>query len=117
MLNKEAEIKVQQHYERAGHEMEQAVKAAVKSIQNEVKEVLQSNLVQAFVARLALPQKVSAQNVRSGVDVEQLKSQVERLLEIGKTVGLNRIGDESWLDKNSRRWIFTLYGCGREQSS
>ncbi len=91
MLNKQAEIKVQHHYERAGHEMEQAVKAAVESIQNEVKEVLQSNLVQAFVARLALTQKVSAQNVRSGVDVEQLKSQVERLLEIGKTVGLNPI--------------------------
>ncbi|MEG5158983.1 50S ribosome-binding GTPase [Microcoleus sp. AT3-A2] len=91
MLNKQAEIKVQQHYERAGREMEQAVNTAIESIQDEVKEVLQSNLVQAFVARLALTQKVSAQNVRSGVDVEQLKSQVEGLLEIGKTVGLNPI--------------------------
>jgi len=91
MLNKQAEIKVQQHYERAGREMEQAVNTAIESIQDEVKEVLESNLVQAFVARLALTQKVSAQNVRSGVDVEQLKSQVEGLLEIGKTVGLNPI--------------------------
>ena len=91
MLNKQAEIKVQEHYERAGREMEQAVNTAIESIQDEVKEVLQSNLVQAFVARLALTQKVSAQNVRSGVDVEQLKSQVEGLLEIGKTVGLNPI--------------------------
>ena len=91
ILNKQAEIKVKQHYEIAGREMEQAVNTAIESIQNEVKEVLQSNLVQAFVARLALTQKVSAQNVRSAVDVEQLKSQVEGLLEIGNTVGLNPI--------------------------
>jgi len=85
MLNKQAEIKVQQHYERAGREMEQAVNTAVESIQDEVKDILQSKLVQAFVARLQVNQKVSIQNE----DRNRLIEQVEMLFQVGEKVGLD----------------------------
>ncbi len=57
--------------------MEEAVKAAVESRQKEIKEVLQSDLAQAFVARLEVNQEVSARTVESGVDQEVSARTVE----------------------------------------
>jgi len=87
VLAKQAESNVQKHYERAGAEMEEAVKAAIESIQEEIKKVFQSDLSQAFAARLEVNQKVSAQNIDSNVDVERLRRQVKLLKDIGERAG------------------------------
>ncbi len=73
--------------------MEEVVKATRELLQDEIKGVLQSDLAQAFLARLEVNQKVSAQNVDSGVDAERLKRQVKRLKGIGEKaeVGLTNL--------------------------
>jgi len=88
-LAKQAESNVQKYYEKAGVEMEEVVKAAVESLHEEIREVLQSDLAQALLARLRLEinQKVSARKVESKVDVERLRSQVQFLADIGERVG------------------------------
>lgn len=117
-LNKQTEFNVRKHYEKAGDEMEDAVKAAVESIQDEVKEVLQSNLTRTFVARLELNQKVSAQNVGSGMDVERLKGQVEMLQEIGKKVGLRELATRGFLPTAGEGFLrsFDVAGSNLHQS-
>ena len=87
-LAKQAESNVQKHCEKAKAEMEEAVKAAVESIQEEIKEVLQSDLAQAFVARLEVNPEISARNIESGVDVERLRGQVKLLKDIGEKAGV-----------------------------
>jgi hypothetical protein len=87
-LNKQAELNVQKHYEKAENEMQEAVNVAVESIRQEVEEVLQGNLVQTFVACLEKSQDVSAQNLGSGMDVERIKGQVNWLKGIGETAGV-----------------------------
>jgi GTP-binding protein EngB required for normal cell division len=87
MLNKEAEINVQKHYEKAETKLQDAVNVAVEDIRQEVEEVLEGNLVKTFVACLEKNQNVSAQNPESGMDVERLKTQVNKLKEIGETAG------------------------------
>ena len=76
MLNKQTEINVQRHYEKAENEMEAAVNAADESIRQEFEEVLKGKVVQTFVTCLEKNRNVSAQNLDSGTDVERLKSQV-----------------------------------------
>ncbi len=87
-LNKQAELNVQKHYEKAENEMQEAVNAAVESIRQEVEEVLQGNLVKTFVACLEKSQNVSAQNLNSAMDVERIKGQVNWLKDIGETAGV-----------------------------
>ncbi|KYC37579.1 GTPase [Scytonema hofmannii PCC 7110] len=102
-LAKQAESNVQNFCEKVKVEMEEAVKEAVELLQEEVKKVLNSDLAQAFVARLELNQTVSAQNVdssvevnqtvsarnvESDVDVERLREQVKMLQDIGEQVGV-----------------------------
>ncbi len=87
-LAKQAESNVQNFCKKVKVEMEEAVKEAVELLQEEVKKVLNSDLAQAFVARLELNQTVSAQNVESGVDVERLRKQVKMLQDIGEQVGV-----------------------------
>jgi GTP-binding protein EngB required for normal cell division len=86
-LSKQTESNVKEHYEKVGAELEEVVKVAVESLREEVKEVLQGDLTQAFVSRLAVNQKVSARNVDSDADFERLKNQVKQLETIGKKVG------------------------------
>ena len=87
-LGKQAESNVQKHCDKAGAEIEEAVKAAVESFPEEIKEVLQSDLAQAFVARLEVNQKVYTHNVDSGLDVERLRGQVKLLKDIGERAGV-----------------------------
>ncbi|MFQ4142435.1 LeoA/HP0731 family dynamin-like GTPase [Chlorogloeopsis sp. ULAP02] len=84
-------------------EIEEAVKAAVESLQNEIKEVLESDLAKAFVARLEMKEKVSAENVDSeedstntesweyytrniysGIDLERLRQQINSFKTLGE---------------------------------
>lgn len=88
MLNKQAEINVQRHYEKAENEMEAAVNAAAESIGQEVEEVFQGKLVQTFVTCLEKSGNVSAQNLDSGTDVERLKSQINWIKVIGENAGV-----------------------------
>jgi hypothetical protein len=107
VLAKQAESNVQKHYERAGAEMEEAVKAAIESIQEEIKKVLQSDLSQAFAARLEVNQKVSAQNIDSGVDVERLRGQVKLLKDIGERAGyqLNNLATKTGIDTTGQAFL------------
>lgn len=102
-LAKQAESNVQKYYKKAGVEMEEVVQSAVESLHEEIREVLQSDLAQAFVARLEVrkvesgyrdtnssfgdSQKVFTRKAEPGVDVERLRSQIEFLADIGETVG------------------------------
>ncbi len=106
-LAKQAESKVQKHCERAGAEMEEAVKAAIESIQEEIQKVLQGDLYKAFAARLEVNQKVSAQNIDSGVDVERLREQVKRLKDIGERVGyeLNKLATKTGVDTTGQAFL------------
>lgn len=87
-LNKQAELNVQKHYEKAETKLQEAVDVAVESIRQQVEEVLSSNLVKAFVTCLEKSQNVSAQNIGAGMDVERIKSQVNMLKDIGETAGV-----------------------------
>lgn len=87
-LNKQAELNVQKHYEKVETKLQDVIDAAVESIQHEIEGVLQSNLVQTFVACLEKSQYVSAQNMGSGMDVEQIKGKVNLLKGIGETAGV-----------------------------
>lgn len=88
-LNKEAEVNVQKHYEKAETKLQEAVNIAVEYIQQEVEGVLQSNLVKTFVACLDRSQNISAQNVDYGLDEERIKGQVNMLKSIGDTAGVS----------------------------
>jgi len=88
-LKKEAEVNVQKHYEKAETKLQEAVNTAVEYIQQEVEEVLQSNLVKTFVACLDRSQNISARNVDSGLDEERIKGQVNMLKIIGDTAGVS----------------------------
>jgi GTP-binding protein EngB required for normal cell division len=87
-LNKQAELNVQKHYEKAETKLQDAVNLAVEDIRQEVEEVLEGNLVKSFVACLDKNQNISAQNLGAGMDVERLKSQVGLLKNIGETAGV-----------------------------
>ena len=88
MLNKQTELNVKKHYEKAETKLQDAVDAAVEDIRQEVEEVLSGNLVQAFVTCLEKSQNASAKNPDSGMDVERIKGQVNFLKSIGETAGV-----------------------------
>lgn len=87
-LNKQTELNVQNHYEKAETKLQYAVDAAVEDIRQEVEEVLSGNLVKAFVACLEKSQNVTAKNPDFGMDVERIKGQVNFLKNIGETAGV-----------------------------
>jgi small GTP-binding protein len=88
LLNKQTELNVQKHYEKAETKLQDAVDAAVEEIRQEVEEVLSGNLVQAFVTCLEKSQDLSTKNLDSGMDVERIKGQVNFLKSIGETAGV-----------------------------
>jgi len=88
-LNKQAELNVQNHYEKAESEMQESVNTAVKDIRQEVAKVLQGNLVNTFVAYLDRSQNISAQNIDSDLNKERIKGQVNMLKSIGDTAGVS----------------------------
>jgi len=87
-LNKQAEMNVQKHYKKAETKLQEAVNVAVEDIRQEVKKVLEGDLVKSFVACLDKNQNISAQNLEAGINVERLKSQVNWLKGIGETAGV-----------------------------
>ncbi|MEG4499579.1 50S ribosome-binding GTPase [Microcoleus sp. F10-C6] len=87
-LNKQTELNVQKHYEKAETKLQEAVNVAVDDIQQEVEKVLEGDLVNSFVACLDKNQNISAQNPGSGMDVERLKDQVNWFKKIGETAGV-----------------------------
>ncbi|WP_445304836.1 LeoA/HP0731 family dynamin-like GTPase [Microcoleus sp. Pol17C2] len=87
-LNKQAELNVQKHYEKAETKLQDAVNVAVEDIRQEVEKVLEGDLVKSFVACLDKNQNISAQNLGAGMDMERLKSQVNLLKKIGETAGV-----------------------------
>jgi uncharacterized tellurite resistance protein B-like protein len=88
-LNKQAELNVQQQYEQAETKLQNTVNSAVEDIREEVKEVLQGNLVQTFIACLGNAENVSTENVASSSNTQRLQEQVNFLKQIGETAGVN----------------------------
>ncbi len=88
MLNKQADLNVQKHYEKAERELEATVNAAAEEIRQDVTEELTSPLFKAFVASLEKSQAVSAKNVGNGMDVERIKAQVNWIKGIGEKAGV-----------------------------
>jgi len=86
--NKQAELNVQQQYETAEQKLQDAVNSAVEDIQEEVKEVLQGNLVQAFIACLGNTQNRSTENIAFGENTERITGQMNFLKLIGATAGV-----------------------------
>jgi 50S ribosome-binding GTPase/Dynamin-like helical domain len=84
VLNKQSELNLQKHYEKAETKLQDTVNSAVEDIREEVAEVLNSNLVQAFIACLDKSLNVSAQNI----DSERILGQLDRLKSIGTTAGV-----------------------------
>ncbi|AFY55128.1 putative GTPase [Rivularia sp. PCC 7116] len=87
-LNKQTEINVQEQYEKAEKKLQNYVNSAVEDIREEVAEVLQGNLVQAFIACLEKAENVSAENVASSSNTQRLQEQVDCLKQIGETAGV-----------------------------
>ncbi|MEO0970624.1 MAG: LeoA/HP0731 family dynamin-like GTPase, partial [Cyanobacteria bacterium J06639_18] len=87
-LNKQSEVNVQKHYEEAERKLQNTVNSAVEDIQEEIADVLNSNLVQTFIACLNKDLNVSTHNIDSSMNVKRLLGQVNILQEIGKEAGV-----------------------------
>jgi 50S ribosome-binding GTPase/Dynamin-like helical domain len=107
-LNKQAEANVQKYYEKAELEIEKIVRAAIDSIQQEIQDVLNGNLVQAFISRLEAKAKTSEWNTNFNFPEESdlddnLKQQVETIKKIGEQAGFGirklAIGDASAINQ------------------
>lgn len=88
-LNKQSEINVRKHYEKAGQALEHTLESAIQSIHLEVEAELQSNLTQAFVAQLNFNAKVPNHSSVSNLNKQQVQGQVAWLQRIGGQVGAN----------------------------
>lgn len=88
-LNKQSEINVRKHYEKAGQALENAIESAIQSIHLEVEAELQSNLTQAFVAQINFNSKFSNQSSVGSFNKQQVQGQVTWLQKIGEQVGAN----------------------------
>jgi small GTP-binding protein len=110
ILAKKAESNVQKYCEKAGYEMEEAVKAAIESLQEQIKEVFESDLAQAFVARLEVNQKVSTHNVDAGVDFERLRQQVDRFKQLGEQLSQSLLKSAIKPGANPTQGVFLRAG-------
>ncbi|MCU0536613.1 MAG: hypothetical protein MUD14_22220 [Hydrococcus sp. Prado102] len=92
-LNKQAGTNVQKHYEKAEIEIGEIIREAIDSIQQEIQDVLNGNLVQAFLTRLETQEQSSDWkknfnfHEKSDFD-DNFKKQVEMLKKIGENVGV-----------------------------
>lgn len=94
-LNKQSEINVRQHYERAGEKLEEAVRNAVESIRFEVESELGDELTQAFIAQLNFDSTVSIKNPKTQANAQQIKQQINYLQEIGEKVGVKLLNSST----------------------
>jgi hypothetical protein len=87
-LNKQSEINVRNHYEKAEKALEGAAEAAIQSIQNEVESELQSNLTHTFVAQLNCNKKIDIEVPDQSFASKQLGQQVTWLTGIAEKAGI-----------------------------
>lgn len=89
-FNQEAENNIRKHYENAGILVENTTNEAIKSIHQEIKKELQSNLTQAFVAQINFNTELNNFESPTSFDrqkTEQIKEQVQQLQNWGQKVG------------------------------
>lgn len=87
-LHKTAELNVRNYYEKVESQLQEVCERAVSDIREAVAEVLDSNLVQAFVSCLDKEQNISASNINDGINFQQLKSQVSSIKKIAEVAGV-----------------------------
>jgi hypothetical protein len=104
-LNKQAEINVQKHYERAENELQAVIDTAIIDIRTKIEEILTGNLTQTFIACLEKNQNISANDVNTNMNFEQLTSQVTSLKIIGEVAGvqLTQLATRSFLSTASEQ--------------
>jgi len=88
ILNKQAELNVQQHYEKAEAKLQQVINAAVEDIKQEVEGVLTNPLVKAFVACLDKNQSVSTKNLGDSSKEDWIINKVNLIKNIGEKAGV-----------------------------
>ena len=88
-FNQKSEVKVRQHYEKAGEDLEEVFKSALESVHDEVESELQSNLIQTFIAQLNFDGQIpkGKQSPANSFKTKQVQDQVQWLQEIGEQVG------------------------------
>ncbi|MCP2730385.1 GTPase [Limnofasciculus baicalensis] len=86
-LNQHAHFNIEKYYQEAGEKIVAAVSQSVASIKQQIEQLVQSNLVQIFIA--SQYNIKSAQNVGANLDSQRIQAQINWLNEIGKTAGVN----------------------------
>lgn len=87
-LNKQSEINVRKHYEKAEKSLESVIETAIHSIQNEIETELQSNLTQAFVAQINFDQKINVEIPDQKFGSQQIGQQIAWLTGIAEKAGV-----------------------------
>lgn len=87
-LYKHSEIKVREHCEKVGEQLDHAFEKALESIKSEVVNELKSNVTQAFVAQFNFNSDFTKQHSASNIKHQQVQDQIEWLQKIGNQVGV-----------------------------
>ncbi|MEB3343342.1 GTPase [Okeania sp.] len=87
-LNKTAELNVRNFYEEAESKLQEVCETAVSDIREAVAEILDSDLVEAFICCLDKEQNISASNIDNGRNFPRLKSQVYWIKNIAEVAGV-----------------------------
>ncbi len=88
-LSKQSETNIGKHYEKAEHALNDAIKSAIESIRLEVEAEFQSNLAQAFVARLNFNGQGPSHTPLNNSNKQQLQDQVGWLQEVATALALS----------------------------
>ncbi|WP_017662388.1 GTPase [Baaleninema simplex] len=102
---KEIERKIEEIWDQTEKVFQELIESAIESLQEEVKQVLNSDLVQSFIAMLNAESEFKAQYVEEGFNFNDLSQQVKFFEDIAGQVGLEIV-------QNATRQAFKLSGGG-----
>jgi hypothetical protein len=87
-LGRKVQDRIQNLSEQASSDMEQAINAADGSLQEQVREVLNSPLAQSFMVHLEAPQSIDVRHFAWNDSVKHLNAEAEKIAEIARQVAL-----------------------------
>jgi F0F1-type ATP synthase membrane subunit b/b' len=92
---KTVNLEIDKHYEKAGREIQAIFDEAIKDIRQEVEDVLQGNLAQAYIAYIEKSLDASVNHIYTGINIEALKGQFGKLKGIAEFAGANILKNTS----------------------
>ena len=92
---KTVNLDVERHYEKAGREIQAVFDEAINDIKQEVEEVLQGNLAQAYIAYIEKSLDASVNHLQDGINVDALRDQFTKLRGIAEFAGANILKNTS----------------------